>query len=250
MLTMKVLDKETKKQRLLIKIEKLESKHSIKQKEYELLGNTINDINSNIDILKKQVDELDKAEEPKVATVAERKKTEPHIYCKICRRTFFGITIEDYKKALQSSNPFVAFDTDYHRHRENCKDTCELCGLQFSNHMSKKNHKCIKVMEIKHSYLASNNKKKEPVEYYTTSKTDDEWKIQPKNVKSTIEEINSDSEEDDVKPWYDSTTKKKYYVNNNNDVFDEYDEQIGYRWQDRLIHTDDECYEDFVDNQE
>lgn len=223
---MKVLDKDTKKQRLLLKIQKLQYKKSIKEKEYTILENTINNINTSIELLTKQMEEVDTVE-PKVKTIAQRKETEPHIYCKICRKTFFGISIENYKKLLLAK-PMEALKTDYHKHRELCDDTCENCGAVFETHMGKRNHKCIVAKPSKCSYVAKqiNN-----------------------NIVTTIDEVQSESE-DELEPWYDSKTRCKYYVNNNNDVFDETDEQVGYRYQNRLIHTDDECYEDFVDSQD
>jgi hypothetical protein len=233
---MKFIDIENTKKTLHLKLEKLQSKKTIKIKEHEL---TINKLDNSISLLKSKLEDLDNMDDPRKKTIQERKKNEPHIYCKLCRKTYFGISLEDYKKLLMN-NYAEASKTEYHKHREFCDDTCDNCGATFTSHSGKQQHKCLKVKEYENMKMVVTHKPTPLPPPPTPSPAP--------SIVSTVTEIESSSDEESLEVWHDHYNKTKYWVNKDNEVFDDYDEHIGYKYQDRLIHTDDELYEDFVDS--
>jgi hypothetical protein len=219
----KTINIENKKASMLLKLEKLTNSKTIKTKEFNL---AIKKIDENMATLEKQLEDL-KINSSKYLTTKERKKIEPYIYCGVCRKTFYGITMEDYKKLLLHS-PTKAFNTAYHKHRQKCSSNCNICGKIFTSHMGKKLHNCIKVNDNMYG-SPTRSPTPEPVS-------------SPEPIKCNISEIESDSDYSDWEYAY-----RQYHVGNKTKkVYDDYDEHIGYRYQNRLIHSEDELYDDFV----
>jgi len=228
----KTINIENKKASILLKIEKLTNSKTIKTKEFNL---AIKKIDDNVATLEKQLEDL-KVNGNKYLTCKERQKLEPFIYCGVCRKTFYGINMDDYRRLLLHS-PTKAFNTEYHKHRESCNSSCNICGKIFTSHMGKKQHKCIKKNDNNMTNMYG-IKKEIPMRSPTPEPVSS-----PEPIKCEISEISSSDEE------YESWTNnyRNYYVGiKSKRVIDSHDEPIGYLYQNRLIHSDDELYNDFL----
>tara|TARA_R110001632_G_scaffold83475_3_gene184719 strand:+ start:433 stop:1113 length:681 start_codon:yes stop_codon:yes gene_type:complete len=222
----KTINKENKRESILLRIEKLENSKNIKTKEFNL---AIKKINNQLNNFKTQLEELNNS---KTLTNKERQKIEPFIYCCVCRKTFYGINLEDYKKLLTKS-PTQAFDTDYHKHRAICSNTCNSCGKVFKSHMGKKLHKC-----------TENNKQD-----FSPSPSPQPIKCEISEVEESSDEVEESSSDEEYESW--QYNYKNYYVGNKTKkVIDDHDEHIGYMYQNRLIHSDDDIYSDFLSDLE
>lgn len=173
----------------------------------------------------------------------ERK--DPHFKCKRCNRIFFdgawslSSLIRNYNKLYLKSS--------YRKHVEDgCGDSCDVCGETFGSYYSMKNHKCNKThkddpqpmtnMCDKEAYYKKKQKEQSPTPEPVSS---------PEPIKCEISEIESTDEE--YESWQHNY--RNYYVGNKSKrIIDEYDEPIGYLYQNRLIHSDDDLYEDFKDS--
>ena len=67
----------------------------------------------------------------------------------------------------------------------------------------------------------------------------------PEPIKCVISEVENSSSEEEYDSW--QCNYKTYYVGNKTKkVIDDHDEHIGYKYQNRLIHSDDDIYNDFL----
>tara|TARA_R110000824_G_scaffold183202_2_gene364192 strand:- start:1027 stop:1830 length:804 start_codon:yes stop_codon:yes gene_type:complete len=167
---------------------------------------------------------------------------EPYILCKLTRKIFFGMNEETYKKLLLS-NPQKALDTEYHKHRRSIKTECDECGFEYTNHLNFNKHKCnILLKKVKQNIKPKFIVKKKVVEKEVEKVVEVESDLES-DLESEIEsEVDSDEE---LTEW--SYNHKKHYVSKCGIVFDNYSEEVGYRWNDKLIQSDDEFFEDYLE---
>ena len=71
-----------------------------------------------------------------------RRLHEKWIKCLVCRKIYYGVSIEEYEKLSTQDK----MKTDYYKHLNSCI-YCPTCDTQFKNHMHKKRHKCDEEIE-------------------------------------------------------------------------------------------------------
>jgi len=237
----------------------------IKTTECKLQGLT-----DKITIYKKELDELssNKLEEPmrfkdkvfyykndldKFKKTKEYKlQQEPYFRCPICNVPIFD-GVWELKHLLKNTNQLL--NSNWRKHREVCNTSCKKCGVVFHSRYAKENHKC-GVKDFKELTNRGMNKEqyqqfkehKKCKELYTQQKEQSptpEPVSSPEPIKCEISEISSSDEE--YESWQHNY--RNYYVGNKSKrIIDEYDEPIGYLYQNRLIQSDDDLYEDFKDS--
>ncbi len=169
-------------------------------------------------------------------------QTEPYFRCNICNVAIFD-GVWNVKDLVKNTNKLL--NSNYRKHREICSTSCNECGIVFTSRHQKNSHKCCekkvnKPMTNMCDTKAYYKKKEKQKEQSPTP----EPVSSPEPIKCEISEIESDSE---YESW--QSNYKTYNVGNKTKrVYDEYDEQIGYLYQNRLIHSDDDIYDDFIDS--
>ena len=195
-------------------IEKLEEKIEKCEKELNSVDNdTINKIQCCNLIFKSQSD-YDKH----LTTQSHRRLNEDYIHCSVCKKFFFeGINKTDYDKLLVRQQR----NYKYNQHYNECC-YCENCSEEFTTDIEKSAHKCEESPTV--------------VEYEpcTTS---------PEPIKCVISEINE--EEEELEDW--TFNNKSYGLTNKDEVYNNEGVHIGYKDQNRIIDSDDELYEDYID---
>ena len=222
-----------------------------------LIGQTerkINKLTNDLETYRNEIEELNKDELQKPVKIGKKVfeygkdlekykqskeyklQQEPYFRCNICNVPIFD-GVWNVKDLVKNTNKLL--NSNYRKHREICSTSCNECGIVFTSRHQKNSHKCCeKKVNKPMTNMYGIKKQKEQ------SQTPEPISS-PEPVKCEISEIESSDEE------YDRWTNnyKTYYVGKKSKkIIDDYDETIGYLYQNRLIHSDDDIYEDFIDS--
>ena len=187
---------------------------------------------------------------------------EPYFRCAICNVPIFD-GVWELKDLLKNTNQLL--NSNWRKHREECNTTCNKCGVVFHTRYQKNTHKCgVKDTKeltnkgmnkkeyeefIEHKKLKTLYKKKQKEKSPTPEPVSSPEPIsKPQPIKCEISEVESSSDEE-YESWH--YNYKNYYVGNKTKkVIDDHDQHIGYMYQNRLIHSDDDIYQDFLSDLE
>ena len=190
---------------------------------------------------------------------------EPYFRCAICNVPIFD-GVWELKDLLKNTNQLL--NSNWRKHKQNCNVDCGYCGVIFHTRYQKNTHKCgVKDVKLDEwgtdeiTCQGMNKKEYKQFRDHRNRKCTAKERIptpepvsspepisKPQPIKCEISEVESSSDEE-YESWH--YNYKNYYVGNKTKkVIDDHDEHIGYMYQNRLIHSDDDIYSDFLSDLE